>query len=1097
MKHEPPAKATFDFDLPWHLASTLTERLSWDSSPGARDEGRGARRVEMWNELKAFGEEGRDLTAWLESAGLTLDDFTALLGETEPSLRDRRGDEPEWHRDFRRWWTATRTDGLQRLTGDLQLLEWARPLLEGAVEELSQTLTARLADQTDPVFQDEHVLDRFLESVPLEEVHSTIQRTAVLELNVFRVEGRLNGDGPDERFADFCRRLSTDETALPLWREYCVLARMVATQLRFWIETRVELFEALAADLDAVRAEIPGASGVKRLESLEFGEGDPHRHGRSVGLVRFDEATVVFKPRPLAMDKAYIGLIEWLNGQGLSHDLRTAETLDRGDHGWVRYLESSQAVDREGARRFAWRAGALAAVLYALHATDFHFENIIACDDHPVLVDLETLLHSDKTDAVVKIEGSADATALALSMSVHSTGLLPNPLLVRDDEGLHALDISGAAGHGGQQTPMPVPTWEGSETDTMRLVKQYMEMDGEDNRPVGEDGDPIDIAGDRDAVAAGFTETYEALQNGADELLADGGLMSAFERLETRHIARATHIYGTVLQESTHPDFLRDGLDRDRSLARLRSGHRDRPERAAMIDSEIAELTVGDVPVFTIDTSTGTLYGGTPAVAVGTREKPLEAVRGRIGGMNEDDRLRQAWIVDASLAATTMVGTEARWPNWSQPVPADPADSADFAAESLAVARRIQRLMIRGEDSMGWLGLDLIDERHWMLAPAPIGLYNGIGGIAHALDAVAAVTGDRSLAEDVTVLHDYIVHRSRQTIEGLEQSELEPSADVTPVGAFNDIVGMIYALSHAAARHGRTDCADAAVDLLTVLEPLIETDRNFDVVSGCAGLIMGLESLEAVAPGRGAAELAVRAADHLVRSRTVFDIGWGWTSPANAGVALNGFSHGTAGIATALARLNSRHYREDYREAVAQALAFEDAGFDHDRGIWTDLRPDNPGGGTVMHAWCHGAPGIGLSRQLLLDTDGHGLDPDALRADRDRAVAALYGSGWDGDPVTGFGNHSLCHGDVGNLLILDAVARAPEIRERLPRLWKAMLVGGAENGWLCGVPHGVESPGLLTGLAGIAWGLARKADPAQVPDLLSLETPDGGGHGRA
>ena len=45
------------------------------------------------------------------------------------------------------------------------------------------------------------------------------------------------------------------------------------------------------------------------------------------------------------------------------------------------------------------------------------------------------------------------------------------------------------------------------------------------------------------------------------------------------------------------------------------------------------------------------------------------------------------------------------------------------------------------------------------------------------------------------------------------------------------------------------------------------------------------------------------------------------------------------------------------------------------------------------------------------------------------------------------------------------------------------------EGWLCGVPLGVESPGLMTGLAGIGYGLLRLAEPTRVPSVLVLEPP--------
>jgi lantibiotic modifying enzyme len=37
----------------------------------------------------------------------------------------------------------------------------------------------------------------------------------------------------------------------------------------------------------------------------------------------------------------------------------------------------------------------------------------------------------------------------------------------------------------------------------------------------------------------------------------------------------------------------------------------------------------------------------------------------------------------------------------------------------------------------------------------------------------------------------------------------------------------------------------------------------------------------------------------------------------------------------------------------------------------------------------------------------------------------------------------------------------------------------------------VESPGLMTGLAGIGYGLLRVAAPARVPSVLTLEGPHG------
>jgi lantibiotic modifying enzyme len=45
------------------------------------------------------------------------------------------------------------------------------------------------------------------------------------------------------------------------------------------------------------------------------------------------------------------------------------------------------------------------------------------------------------------------------------------------------------------------------------------------------------------------------------------------------------------------------------------------------------------------------------------------------------------------------------------------------------------------------------------------------------------------------------------------------------------------------------------------------------------------------------------------------------------------------------------------------------------------------------------------------------------------------------------------------------------------------------NGWRTGTPLGVQTPGFMTGLAGIGYQCLRLAAPAHVPSVLLLEAP--------
>ena len=121
-------------------------------------------------------------------------------------------------------------------------------------------------------------------------------------------------------------------------------------------------------------------------------------------------------------------------------------------------------------------------------------------------------------------------------------------------------------------------------------------------------------------------------------------------------------------------------------------------------------------------------------------------------------------------------------------------------------------------------------------------------------------------------------------------------------------------------------------------------------------------------------------------------------------------------------------------------------------------------------AWCHGAPGIAISRLRAYE-----LFRDRLC--RDEALIALQTTRLAIDEwlKTGTGNYSLCHGLAGNseVLLYGAQVLASDCIDLREPAFQAGIFGNhkyAKPGreWPCGSPGG-ESPGLMTGLAGIGY----------------------------
>ena len=253
-------------------------------------------------------------------------------------------------------------------------------------------------------------------------------------------------------------------------------------------------------------------------------------------------------------------------------------------------------------------------------------------------------------------------------------------------------------------------------------------------------------------------------------------------------------------------------------------------------------------------------------------------------------------------------------------------------------------------------------------------------------------------------------------------------------------------------------------------------------MGGAAGCIAGLLALHAVAPSDDLVAAAVACGDHLLRSARDTAVGIGWPS-ALYKVPLAGFSHGAAGIATFLLQLAQLSGLPRFNDAATAALAYERSLFDSQHGNWADLRPEDAvrRAAAPMVAWCHGAAGIGLSRLCMLSES----DAEATQREIAVAVEATLSSGF-GD------NHCLCHGDLGNL---DFLLQAAEALTHEP--WKAdvqrltlkILRRVERNGWQCGINKPVDTPGLMTGLAGIGYGMLRLAAPQIVPPVTRLCPP--------
>jgi len=1074
----------------WQNAITLRERgynldQSQDESiPIAENSIKTSPHVTQWQEQYPF-KNGDYFEERLAVDNLLTDDFQFLITETKESLRNRFSIKPEWVRTIEEAYAASNNtttnfleiDATSKFSGFLLLI---KPLIDQGMGKIYEGSKSMTNEHNILPFELENIVEILLQGL-LEQLIRQIDNTLVLELHVARLQGSLSGNTPDERFNSFVERLLEPDVALAIFEEYPVMAQQVVRHIDKWVNYRLEFLTNLCNDWEMLCNSFEIDQSMYLLSNVQ-GDGDQHNDGRHVLIATFESRphpipldlsfNIVYKPRSLTVDLHFQTLLKWCNAHGFEPDFRTIKILDRGRHGWSEFVFAGDCETPDEIQRFYERQGGYLALLYLLQATDFHYENLIASGEHPVLIDLETLLHPHHEQ--VDPEFSKTLLGNAASFSVLNVGLLPERHW--DSEGAEALEMSGFGATANQLSPKPVPYYENAGTDEMHLARERIPMPSANNRPFLK-GFDIDVSDYTDAILVGFQNCYSVLLNNRTELQKLDGLLNNFAAVEVRVILRPTYLYTLLLREGYHPDLLRDALKRDQYFDKLWIGVQHQPHLANVISTEHADLWNGDVPLFLTTPESLDLKSCSGVNLPNFFQKPtMQLVYQRLESLSEKDLARQLWFVRAALGTLTMEPGHAIWPTYQLSISNMMATRDELLRAACAIGDRLEELAIWNyeQTEVTWIGLAMVQDKHWSLLPLGMELYDGVPGITLFLAYLAELTDEsryRILAKAAfaTILHE-IEHNQSY---------------IANIGGFTGWGGLLYTLTQLDTLWNDDALLDRAEALLSLFPSLIDADDAYDVLSGTAGCLKALLVLYRRLPTQEVMALMIQCGDKLLQGTQSIQGDFGWIIPSEKR-PLAGFSHGAAGISLALLEIAQLSGENRFQEVAVRAMCYERSLFSAQERNWPDLREldyltDHDSQNSFMSAWCHGAPGIGLARLQTMKY----LDDSEIYIEIEHALACTLANGFGA-------NHSLCHGDLGNLdLLLQASHEFNDevLRKKVYQIAKGILESISQRGWLCGVPLDVETPGLMTGLAGIGYELLRLAEPEKVSCVLTLEPP--------
>jgi type 2 lantibiotic biosynthesis protein LanM len=924
----------------------------------------------------------------------------------------------------------------------------------------------------------------------LARLRRALEKTMVLEFQVARLEGRLPGKDAQADRQKFLEEFTDAARIRELLVEYPVLARHLVEEEQRWYDAGVEMVRRLASDWLVLREAYGGAEPWTAVKEAAMGLGDRHDHGRAVACLTFSNGVkVIYKPRSVAADAHFQQVVTWANEKGFSAPLRLRRVVDRSDYGWSEFIEQRDCADAEAVGRFFYRQGANLALFYALCGSDAHHENIIAHGEYPVMLDLETIVQPIRFNPLIPRE------AQRLEDSVLGSQLLPRRAFGNEKES--GVDFSGLGGPGGQLSPGALWVLDERNADGARFVRDRVRLDFARNLPTLA-GERQGVLGHSDALERGFEDMYRLIWNHREEWLQPGGLIDLFTQDQIRPVLLPTALFALLLRESLHPDMLRDALDREAFFDKLWKLEQEGSAIGVIQRGARQGLRRSDIPIFTASAGSSTLgVDGQYEVPDFFEETGIGRVRQRMEAMSERDLDLQMWLIRASVAILDIEFDRPGIQNHRYPVAASIPDRS-IPESCLALARRIgdrlEHLTCEGEVSTYWTGIKLSPQGHWSVSMLRADFGEGLPGLALFLGYLGALTG----------AHRYtrLARRAWAEAEQLVHTVRERNLD-RPLGALTGWGGIIYASAALGELWDRPDLVESALSDYRALEERIAADDEFIVAHGTAGLALGLAAVDALRPGdERVRSLMRRCGEQLERGAIRMPGGLGWSTP-RISVPLTGFLHGAAGVAVAAGRIGAALGDERFLDLAAGAVGYERSLFSPEVRNWPDLRTDlnyapwkdrngagkRTGDGAppppeqrrYSVLWCHGAPGIVLSRlrlRVILQDPTLDLEiADGIETTRQK------GFGW---------NHSLCHGDMGNLEVFVSAAEVlgGTVAQHLQRTpINTILSCIDEKGCITGLPKGIETPGLFMGISGIGYQLLRLARPDAVPSVLTFEPP--------
>jgi|GEM_PF-5224720 len=820
----------------------------------------------------------------------------------------------------------------------------------------------------------------------------------IKELNLYRQNHLLEGKTDEEQFDYFCSKLIVSKEFLKnVEQEYPAflkgLVRVVETTILF-IQ---EIIENTEKHIEELERFFPFRI-KESLKEIKF-MGDLHNGGKSVCKLIFESGALIYKPRPMKIESKFQELLEYINKNISGDKLHPIKVFTKEDYGWAEFVPHIKCRTQEEIIRCYQRTGKLLALLYSLNGVDFHYENVIFKGEFPVLVDLETLFSAPIKDNLSYSQSAFIKASKLLRNSVLSVGLLPTKMKLgeKNAASIGVLDIPQS-----YEVLTPSLTNLGSSKMKINMLKKTIQTEQRSFLFEDKLQTPINFVS---FIKDGFIEIYQWIANNRGDF--EKCIIDLFDECKIRIVLKPTMIYSQLITAANHPDFLTRDIHRRIVFSRV--GLLTEDEKVAK--SEIYDLERNNIPYFFTSFNENNLYTFSKTFKNVLCDSPKEHFCKKIRLFNNDDLKRQLKFIDDSFFKKEVENelTPLNQGGYTTN-PINQKDSSNYKKMAVRIGDLLTNQAIFGENEKNqsevvWLDTSVanMDIEDWTPEVTSFDLYNGLSGLVifyMNLEKVSENSDNKLIIKTIIrMLKTHILSAFNKRVSN-------------QTGMMTGLSGLFFTIFEYSKMYNSDEEEKFLEKEIVKLRSIIPENNPIDYISGNVGalalmikIIKNTTNKNLENECRILAEIIIL--DFKKKKDSLFKL-----DNSKAVPIYSGFSHGLSGLINYLYEYYKLTNKKYVYQLFKECLDYQRLNF------WCSIEKDwfvSDREQKFAYGWCHGSPGILIEKINLKHLGYH---DDQLEKEITYAVNNL---------IKNLGtNISLCHGDLGNLLILNRYAQLEE-----------------------------------------------------------------------